>query len=63
MKAPRKIGLPDKPITIRLTPYQAKVLWGIVDGALDAGACADGLTQTESAALEIVSQQIIGIRS
>ena len=34
-------------IKLSLTPRQAKFLWSILDGALDAGACADGLTVIE----------------
>jgi hypothetical protein len=59
---PRPVGLPTKSITIRLTPRQARVLWGVVDGALDAGACDGGLDAKESAALSAVSRKIIGLR-
>lgn len=48
-----------KKITVRLTPRQAHIVWGIVDGAADAGACADGLSKTESAALNSVCSQIL----
>lgn len=52
----------EKPITIRLTAYQRKVLWGVVDGAADAGACDGGLTPRESSALNIISEKLLGIR-
>lgn len=46
-------------VTLRLTPKQARILWQIVDGAQDAGACAGGLTQEEQDALEVVVTQIL----
>jgi len=49
----------NKSITIKLTPYQARVLWGVVDGAIDAGACADGLTRRESNALNSVTDKLL----
>lgn len=49
----------QKRVTIRISPQQAKILWGIVDGALDAGACADGLSRKESNALNAVCTQIL----
>ncbi len=52
----------EKPITIRLTAYQRKVLWGVVDGAADAGACEGGLSPGERSALNIISEKLLGIR-
>lgn len=49
--------MPD--LSIRLTPYQAKILWGIVDGAVDAGACKDGLSERESDALNSVTEKLL----
>lgn len=48
-----------KNVKIHLTPKQAKILWGVVDGAADAGACADGLSADESRALQRVCDQIL----
>lgn len=50
----------QKPITLRLTAYQRKILSEIVDGALDAGACKDGLTKLESNALSSIFSRLIG---
>lgn len=52
----------ERPITLRLTPYQRKVLSQVVDGALDAGACKDGLSKLESNALSSVFERLIGVR-
>jgi hypothetical protein len=52
----------EKPITIRLTACQRKVLWGVVDGAADAGACEAGLIADERSALNIISEKLLGIR-
>jgi hypothetical protein len=52
----------EQPITIRLTAYQRKVLWGVVVGAEDAGACEGGLTPGERSALNIISEKLLGIR-
>lgn len=46
-------------ITITLTPYQAKILWGVVDGAADAGACEGGNTQQETDALIAVTDKLL----
>jgi len=50
----------EKPITLRLTPYQRKVLSEIVDGAADAGACKGGLSPSESKALLSIHMRLIG---
>ena len=50
----------EKPITLRLTPYQRKVLSEIVDGSADAGACKDGLSKAESNALLSIHMRLIG---
>lgn len=44
-------------VTIKLTPYQARVLWNVIDGAADAGACEGGLDEGEANALEEVSEK------
>lgn len=49
----------ERTILVKLTPYQAKVLWGIVDGAVDAGACKDGLSERESEALNDCTTQLL----
>lgn len=46
-------------ITIKLTPLQALVLWQIIDGAADAGACEDGLRPYEAKALEAVTDKLL----
>ena len=52
-------GIKMKAITIRLTPKQAGLVWGILDGAADAGACEDGLTRAEHVAVGRVIDQIL----
>jgi hypothetical protein len=52
-----------KHITIRLTPRQARVLFEIVDGAADAGACEGGLTKDESRALGSVTEKLMAERA
>ncbi|MBP7619342.1 MAG: hypothetical protein KA745_00120 [Gemmatimonadales bacterium] len=39
-------------VTFRLSAAHAKALWGIIDGAADAGACQGGLTPVENAACQ-----------
>lgn len=46
-------------ITIKLTLDQARILWGVVDGALDAGACEGGLEEHEAEALRHVDSQLL----
>lgn len=53
----------EKPITLRLTPYQRKVLSEIVDGAADAGACEGGLSAPERKALLSIHMRLIGATS
>lgn len=50
----------EKPITLRLTTYQRKVLSQIVDGAQNAGACKGGLSKTEANALHSIFMRLIG---
>ncbi len=52
----------EKPINLRLTAHQRKVLSEIVDGALDAGACKDGLRPDENRALSSIFDRLIGRR-
>lgn len=40
----------EKKLTFSLTPKQARHLWAIIDGASDAGSCADGLSKAGHAA-------------
>lgn len=49
----------EKPIVLNLTAYQRKILSEIIDGALDAGACKDGLTKLESNALNSIFRRLI----
>jgi hypothetical protein len=42
-------------ITLKLALHEAEILWKIVDGAIDAGACEDGLTPEESEVLNDIS--------
>lgn len=46
-------------VTIRLTAREARILWSIVDGALDAGACADGLTDEENKVLRPIHDKLL----
>jgi len=46
-------------ITLRLTPVQARVLWNVVDGAADAGACKGGNTRQEADALTRISGKLL----
>lgn len=49
----------SKTIKIELTPTQAKVIWNLVDGQADAGACADGNTAKEARALQQITMKLI----
>ena len=40
--------------TLKLTARQAQLVWDILDGAGDAGACEDGLTLMERQSLDQV---------
>jgi uncharacterized protein with LGFP repeats len=46
-------------ITITLTPVQAKVLWAVVYGAGDAGACKGGNTPQEAQALTEIDAKLV----
>lgn len=46
-------------IKITLTPVQARVLWAVVYGASDAGACEGGNTPQEAKALEEIDAKLI----
>lgn len=48
-----------KTIDIKLTPRQALVLFNILDGAADAGACDDGLYPDEARALQQVQDKLL----
>lgn len=48
-----------KTINIKLTPRQALVLFNVIDGACDAGACDDGLYADEARALQAVSDKLL----
>lgn len=49
----------EKPVVIRLSPANARLLAENADGWLDAGACDGGLTPTEREALLSTYQQIM----
>lgn len=49
----------EKPITVRLSPENARLLFLNADGWLDAGACEDGLEPDEKAALRSTCDQIM----
>lgn len=44
--------------TLKLTSKQARFLWGIVDGACDAGACKGGLTPDEQRMGHAISMKL-----
>lgn len=46
-------------ITLKLTPTEAKILWNVVDGASDAGACDGGNTEQETDALSDISSKLL----
>jgi|GEM_PF-4308286 len=46
-------------ITLKLTPLQARILWGVVDGAADAGACDGGLEPFEADALNQITDKLL----
>lgn len=46
-------------ITLKLTPLQARILWGVVDGAADAGACDGGLEPHEATALNQITDKLL----
>lgn len=46
-------------IKIELTAIQAKVLFNVVDGAADAGACEDGNTRQEARALQQITEKLL----
>lgn len=58
----RSIGLPEEPITIKLTPYQAKVLHELIGRKFDDDIYDKALSVQEYSALKAVEQGIIGIR-
>jgi hypothetical protein len=39
-------------LTVEMTYEEAKAVWGIVNGAVDAGACPDGLSDLENEGCE-----------
>lgn len=52
-------------IRLDLTPYQAKLLWSIIDGAVDAGNCSDGSgnSKRETASLDAISMKLLDKRA
>lgn len=46
-------------IKISISPESAFVLWGVIDGALDAGACEGGLEPYEREALLSVTEKLL----
>lgn len=45
--------------SISLSKREAKIVWGLLDGALDAGACPGGLTQEEARATSRVADALL----
>jgi hypothetical protein len=43
---------------LRLTPRQAHLCWGLVDGAMDAGSCEEGLTEEEMDAMRVLRKYL-----
>lgn len=39
-----------KKMTVMLTAKEARLVWGLLDGAMDAGACDGGLSKAEHSA-------------
>ena len=48
-----------KQVVLRMVPSTAIIVGHTLDGALDAGACADGLTPRETSALLSVHSDIL----
>lgn len=48
-----------KTVTLKLTERQALLLWNIIDGAADAGACEGGLTPDEQSLLSDISEKLL----
>jgi hypothetical protein len=48
-----------KKLTIKLTPREARILWAVLDGALDAGAVEDGMTSEENAILAPITSKLL----
>lgn len=46
-------------IKLTLTPTQAKILFNVVDGASDAGACEGGCTPQEQRALGQIMTKLL----
>ena len=46
-------------VTIKLSDSEARLVWGILDGAADAGACEGGLSQEEHQAVWKAIDQIV----
>lgn len=47
-----------KTVTIKLTDAEADLVWGNVDGWIDAGSCEGGLSEDEYEALDSLREQI-----
>lgn len=46
-------------VTLKLTAIQAKVLFAIVDGQADAGACVGGNTKQEARAIQQITSKLL----
>lgn len=46
-------------MTIMLTPDEASLVWGLLDGQMDAGACEGGLSKAEHDACGKVCDALI----
>jgi hypothetical protein len=44
---------------VSLTKREALLVWGLLDGALDAGACTGGLTEEENTATARVADALL----
>lgn len=49
----------NKRFSIMLTCDEANTVWGLLDGALDAGCCEGGLTEAERDAAHKVSSALL----
>ena len=48
-----------KRFAVSLTKREARIVWGLLDGAMDAGACAGGLTEEEQGAAQRVADALL----
>jgi hypothetical protein len=48
-------------LTMKLTAREANIVWGLLDGALDAGQCEGGLSAEETEAASKVADALLRI--